>query len=79
MLDLIVSCPNCNEQVAIAELNCCIFRHGTLKNFQGIPPHASKTECDNYIKNGQVLEGCTKPFKIINENGEFKAVICDYI
>ena len=77
--DIIVECPHCDQSIAIMEINCSIFRHGTLKNYQQIPPHASKLECDMYLRNDQVLEGCAKPFKLIQENGKFKALICDYI
>ena len=43
MTDIIVSCPHCNEYIAINEINCAIFRHGNMKNtFSQINPHASK-------------------------------------
>ncbi len=78
-ISLIITCPNCKDFVLIEQLNCKIFRHGVLKNNgQNIPPHSNKEMCDYYIKNN-LIYGCGKPFKIIEENKELKPVICDYI
>jgi hypothetical protein len=78
IVNLIVNCPNCNIPVLIAELNCRIFRHGVLKsNNNQINPHASKEECEYYIKN-DLMYGCGKPFKIL-EGNDFKTEICEYI
>jgi hypothetical protein len=30
--DIVVICPHCQIPVEIEQLNCCIFRHGTLKH-----------------------------------------------
>ena len=69
---------DCNVPVLIEQLNCRIFRHGILKsNNTQINPHASKEECDYYIKN-DLIYGCGNPFRIL-ENNEFKTVICEYI
>jgi DNA-directed RNA polymerase subunit RPC12/RpoP len=77
--DIIVACPHCKEYVSIAKLNCRIFRHAVLKNTNTqIDPHASKERCDEYVKNN-AIHGCGKPFEIIQEGTEFKAIICDYI
>lgn len=73
MLEL--TCPHCNGTVLIEELNCAIFRHGVFKKSgKQIPPHASKEDCDNWVKNNDIY-GCGKPFKVV----EKKAVICEYI
>jgi hypothetical protein len=73
MLEL--QCPHCNGMVIIEQLNCAIFRHGVFKNTgKQIPPHASKEECDNWVKNNDIY-GCGKPFQVI----ENKPVICEYI
>jgi hypothetical protein len=79
-IDLIVTCPHCNEFILIEKLNCKIFRHGILKETGiQINPHASKEDCDNYIKDN-LIYGCGKPFLIIeNKKNKFEAVICDYI
>jgi hypothetical protein len=70
-----VICPHCNGMVIIEQLNCAIFRHGIFKNTgKQIPPHASKEECDNWVKNNDIY-GCGKPFQVI----ENKAVVCEYI
>lgn len=80
---LIFECPNCNLQIQVYknEINCCVFRHGIYKNtYQQIPPHLSKIECDELLKNNKIY-GCCIPFyfcknKIINES---TIIICDYI
>ena len=73
-----ITCPHCKLLVLIEELNCAIFRHGVIiKTQQQIPPHASKNECENYIKNGVI--GCGKPFKVILKDKEYIAIDCDYI
>ena len=75
---IIVNCPHCSEFIFIYrnDLNCRIFRHAIIKEtFNQINPHASKQQCDEYIKNNEIY-GCGKPFKI-NANDE--AIICDYI
>jgi hypothetical protein len=79
-INIIVICPHCNDQILIEQLNCMIFRHGTFKsNNNQINPHASKSDCDDYINNN-LIYGCGKPFKILkNEKNEFSAVICEYI
>ena len=77
--DIIINCPHCEKEIAIIEINCSIFRHGIFKNYEQIPPHSSLHDCENYIKNNQILEGCTKPFRLIYENNKYKAIKCDYI
>jgi hypothetical protein len=78
--DIIVFCPHCKEPVLIEKLNCCIFRHGSMKsNGQQINPHAIKELCDYYIEKN-MINGCGKPFQIIkNNDNDFIAIICDYI
>jgi hypothetical protein len=80
LINIVVTCPHCNESILIEQLNCKIFRHGILKsNNTQINPHANKKECDYYINNN-LIYGCGKPFKIVeNENNELKPVICEYI
>jgi len=79
-IKLIITCPHCQTPIAVDALNCCIFRHGVLKtNGKQIDPHASKELCDFYVEKGMIY-GCGKPFQIIqNADGEYAAVICDYI
>lgn len=71
-------CPyeSCNQYIMIFkhELNCCIFRHAVDKSYKQIHPHASKEECEKLIRNDMIY-GCCKPFRIINE----KIEKCDYI
>ncbi len=82
---IIITCPNCNDLIAIEKLNCCIFRHGVFKNNnEQISPHAAKVECDEYIKNNLIF-GCGKPFQILKDNDDpdniikMRVIICDYI
>jgi len=78
-LNLIITCPHCNDPILIDQLNCKIFRHAIFKNCGNqINPHASKLECDNYITN-ELIYGCGKPFIIIESDNKYKAEICDYI
>lgn len=79
------TCPHCLNVVIIEQFNCCIFRHGMYKdNFNQIPPHLPKQECDD-LKNKDLIFGCGKPFQILRDNSEptnidkMKIVICDYI
>jgi hypothetical protein len=72
MQSKILFCPWCGVYIEVLELNCGIFRCGTLFNGTQIPPRASKEECDSYM--GRVY-GCTKPFQIVD--GVAKK--CDYI
>ena len=72
---LIVKCPHCYDYIEIIELNCCIFRHGIMKNTGlQMDPHAHKEICDNLFKNSEI-HGCGKPFMI---NEKLEAIICDY-
>jgi hypothetical protein len=66
--------------IEIEQLNCRIFRHGTLKhNGQQMNPHETKEVCDYFATNNMIY-GCGKPFQIIeNEKKEFIAIICGYI
>ena len=75
-LNLIITCPHCNDPIIIDQLNCKIFRHGVFKQTnQQINPHASKLECEYYLINN-LIYGCGKPFQIIDNN---IVQICDYI
>jgi hypothetical protein len=75
----IVTCPHCNDLVQIEQVNCGIFRHAVFKcNNEPIPPHLSKDECQRLTEESSIY-GCAKPFRIVYENNEIKAVVCDYI
>lgn len=75
----ILVCPNCNDFVIISKKNCGIFRHGIIKkNGKQIPSHASKQQCDNYVRENKIY-GCGKPFRIIIVDSKFTTEICDYI
>jgi hypothetical protein len=72
---MIVQCPHCFQYIVIDELNCGIFRCGIKKdNFEQIPSHASKEECE-YLKHNDLIYGCGKPFRIIAD----EIVKCSYI
>jgi hypothetical protein len=75
----ILGCPHCKEFILIEKINCAIFRHGILKqNGKQIDPHAPKELCD-YYTNQNLIYGCGKPFRIVNNNGTIGTEICDYI
>jgi hypothetical protein len=77
--EFIVTCPHCKEFVVIQEINCGIFRNGTLHNGNQMEPHAPKEQCDEYV-NKKLIYGCGGPFKLVKkDDSTFEAVICDYI
>jgi hypothetical protein len=78
--DIVIFCPHCKDPILIEKLNCCIFRHGTMKsNGQQIDPHALQELCEFYVEKN-MINGCGKPFQIIKNNyNEFIAIICGYI
>ena len=95
MSDPILMCPQCGGYIMIKKVNCGIFRHGILKkNGKQINPHASKQQCEQYVKK-QLIEGCGKPFRLVpnpqfdpsithvgpkdKENPKWIAESCDYI
>ena len=80
IINLVITCPHCGDPVLIEQLNCCIFRHGTLiASSRQIEPHSSKELCDFYVATNKIY-GCGKPFQIVrNANNELVAVVCDYI
>ncbi len=74
-----VLCPHCACSVEIAEVNCAIFRHAVYKDTGAqVNPHTPKEECDRLVVEGRV-HGCGRPFRVVQENGGWKAVLCDYI
>lgn len=80
--EVFVECPHCGGGVlvALAELNCRIFRHAVFKTTgQPIPPHASEVACKTLIARG-LVEGCAKPFKIVEDApAQHRAEACPYI
>jgi len=78
-LDEAIICPHCLDPVLIEKLNCCIFRHGIMKDsMKQMNPHASKEECDSLFSQGLIF-GCGKPFKIIKTGNHICVEVCDYI
>lgn len=78
-MTIYTQCPHCYGAIEIIEINCAIFRHGIYKNNnEQLHPHASKSLCDHVFENN-LIYGCGKPFKLINDNGNYKAIKCDYI
>jgi hypothetical protein len=86
---ILIYCPHCNCSILIEQINCGIFRCGILKeNGTQIPPHASKTVCDELLSR-ELIWGCGKPFQIQKINAQiqdeqktleqYRAVVCDYI
>lgn len=76
---MIVQCPHCSDSILIESINCAIFRHASLKsNHQQISPHAPQSECELLIEHDLVY-GCAKPFRIIQNKDTIEAVKCDYI
>jgi hypothetical protein len=77
-MEMVVTCPHCNESVVIEKLNCGIFRHGVIKRTgRTIKPHASREVCENLIKH-RLIYGCGKPFRIV-KTPVLEVTVCDYI
>ena len=79
--EIIVLCPNCEQSILILKkkIGCSIFRHGVYKkNNKPIDPHTKEEDCNKMI-NENLIYGCGKPFRLINDKNEYKAIICDYI
>lgn len=67
MEEIILECPHCKGIIIVEpkQINCAIFRHGTLKiNGAQVNPHAPKSECDRLIARN-LVNGCCKPFKMV--------------
>ena len=78
---IIIECPHCKQNILVykKEFNCKIFRHGVYKkNLKQIDPHLPKKECDRLKKN-DLIYGCGKPYKLVEENGLYSTIVCDYI
>ena len=78
---VILQCPYCENFVLIykKDFNCKIFRHAYYKsNHQQINPHSSKEICEKLLKEDKIY-GCSKPFKLIENNLSYKLEKCDYI
>tara|TARA_B100001778_G_C18129882_1_gene424548 strand:- start:291 stop:551 length:261 start_codon:yes stop_codon:yes gene_type:complete len=70
-------CPHCKVLCEVKEedIRCTIFRHAVYKkNSTFVNPHASKEECNKWIREDLVY-GCGKPFIFDGK----KVEICGYI
>lgn len=76
---LAFECPHCAHKFVMleSEIACGIVRHGAI-NDTPIPPHASKEECEKYLRMPNV-RGCCRPVKIVKKDNDYVAEICDYI
>lgn len=78
--EYIVICPNCTGVIWVEEINCAIFRHGTLKtNGKQIDPHATEDLC-TWLRINNLINGCGKPLRVIQncETGRLRAEVCGY-
>jgi len=78
---VIVKCPHCNDYIFVylKEFNCKIFRHGIYKKtLKQIDPHLPKKICVQ-LKQDDLIIGCGKPFRLIEQNGRVTTEICGYI
>ena len=74
-------CPHCQGSILVlhGELNCRIFRHGVYRaTSEPIPPHSIKAECDRLVQEN-LIEGCGKPFRIVESPSGLVAGACEYI
>ena len=78
-MEFVIQCPHCLEYIIIEKINCGIFRHGVLiESGKQIDPHANKQVCDDNITKKKIY-GSGKPYQVIEEEGKYKVIICDYI
>lgn len=57
-MNLIINCPNCNEKIIIAKINCGKFRHGIYKKTnKQINPHMNDKQCKKLILQKKIF-GC---------------------
>lgn len=80
-MDHVFKCKHCNEEFIVNrnDFNCMILRHGVYKsNMNNMNPHAPREECDMLLANNLIF-GCGKPLKIIQDGDNFDVIICDYI
>jgi len=81
MTEIYVVCPHCDQQILIMsnEINCAIFRHGAFKDTGSqVNPHETKEICDKLFDSNAV-HGCCKPFKLVQNENNYVAEICDYV
>jgi len=75
----IVICPHCKAPIIIQKVNCGIFRHGVLKQTgKQMKPHLDKVTCEQLFNNNMIY-GCGKPFKIVQNNDVLIVTVCGYI
>ena len=79
---IIFNCCHCKNNFVMNtnDFNCKIIRHAIYKkNYEQINPHSSKEICDQLVKD-DLIYGCAKPLKIIqNMDGLYDVIICEYI
>ena len=74
-------CPHCSIDIEVQkkQLNCKIFRCGVFKNNgKHINPHTNKLECERLL-NEQLVYGCTRPFRFVNDQQQNYVEPCGYI
>lgn len=79
-MDIIIGkCPHCNEDIAIAEINCKIFRHGWYKStYKQIDPHMPQRVSEGLIAQDAIY-GCGKPFRTkIRGDGSYVIEACSW-
>jgi len=80
-MNIYVECPHCSGMIHVLknEINCGIFRHAYFKSSMAqIPPHTSKEDCKNYLKN-DIIYGCGKPFRLSVNYDKIHIEVCEYI
>lgn len=70
------ACPHCSGMCAVrrSDIRCTIFRHAMWLDGRFVPPHASRRECEQWLRNREVF-GCARPFRFDGE----RVSVCDYI
>ena len=74
-----ICCPSCSEQIIVSKVKCGIFRHGVYKNTgKQMNPHSDEERC-NYLVTSDKIWGCGMPFRVVEKEGGFIAIDCEYI
>jgi hypothetical protein len=72
-----LECPHCHVSFVVEALNCGIFRCGVWRaTGVQINPHMSEEECNSILAN---IWGCSRPFRVTLDAGEFQVAPCGYI
>lgn len=73
-------CPNCSGEIQVlkTEVNCGIFRHGSLLDGTQLPPHTPQDVLELLIRSNSI-RGCGQPFSVQHFEGGYKVSKCGWV